>query len=478
MQKRGRNNNMSNQLEISHIPSLLSSAFFSSKNKQLIKMSTFTNSHVYKRYFCSLLFFDIRAKLEGVLFDQWSNGNIYDILPIINFGHRSDFAFEIVCKRHILERSTNNTLVLIIFDDEIESSGELPVNHLLGRLHCKMFDRGKKKIAISIAEKLNDERIENFKFQFDKYLIDNESSDHRIGKKRSFSIGCKMRLLFLESVQSRIREANAICNIDRLQLSALLLNPQSMIEQKQMKSRIWSELPFGFKQRLQQNLNESQRMAVEKACKHNGIILLQGPPGTGKTRTVLYCLNAFLLSRANYMYKSWINNIYEKSISRAKQTQQRSSFSAYTLEDILLDVSQQAQMLEENAQVMRHPRLLVCAPSNNAVDEIVERVMKQKFVDGHGIAFSPKIVRIGISDKFRDTIFSVTLDAVANAFLNHRYGSANGNSRKNEFDEKRNLREMRKRVEWFKGQKNYRQKKLETYVKLSIHTFCAISYTL
>lgn len=41
------------------------------------------------------------------------------------------------------------------------------------------------------------------------------------------------------------------------------------------------------------------------------------------------------------------------------------------------------------------PHILVCAPSNAAVDELVRRVLDQKFVDGECNAYSPDILRIG-----------------------------------------------------------------------------------
>ena len=41
------------------------------------------------------------------------------------------------------------------------------------------------------------------------------------------------------------------------------------------------------------------------------------------------------------------------------------------------------------------PRLLVSAPSNTAVDDIVLRIMEQGFLDGDGQRYNPSLVRFG-----------------------------------------------------------------------------------
>jgi hypothetical protein len=41
------------------------------------------------------------------------------------------------------------------------------------------------------------------------------------------------------------------------------------------------------------------------------------------------------------------------------------------------------------------PRILVCAPSNAATDELLNRVLHKKFVDVHGDRYTPQVVRVG-----------------------------------------------------------------------------------
>ena len=41
------------------------------------------------------------------------------------------------------------------------------------------------------------------------------------------------------------------------------------------------------------------------------------------------------------------------------------------------------------------PRLLVCAPSNAAVDNIILKIMQSGFVDGSGMRYNPSMIRVG-----------------------------------------------------------------------------------
>jgi len=41
------------------------------------------------------------------------------------------------------------------------------------------------------------------------------------------------------------------------------------------------------------------------------------------------------------------------------------------------------------------PRILVCAPSNAAVDYVVLKILKDRFIDGNGGKYNPSIIRVG-----------------------------------------------------------------------------------
>lgn len=93
-----------------------------------------------------------------------------------------------------------------------------------------------------------------------------------------------------------------------------------------------------------------------------GITLIQGPPGTGKTSTIVALLSTLLLSGS----------------SGSKM--RRAGIS-----------------IEGQRMSVRLPpiRILVCAPSNAAVDEIMARVVNDGLIMPGGVRTCPRVVRVG-----------------------------------------------------------------------------------
>ena len=60
------------------------------------------------------------------------------------------------------------------------------------------------------------------------------------------------------------------------------------------------------------------------------------------------------------------------------------------------------------------PRLLVCAPSNAAVDNIILKIMEDGFVDGQGNRYKPSMIRVGVgqSDAVRAVSLSTKVDTI------------------------------------------------------------------
>jgi senataxin len=59
------------------------------------------------------------------------------------------------------------------------------------------------------------------------------------------------------------------------------------------------------------------------------------------------------------------------------------------------------------------PRLLVAAPSNVAVDNIIIKIIQDGFVDGKGVRYNPRIVRVG--NGLGDSVKSVSLETLVEA---------------------------------------------------------------
>ncbi|EPX70477.1 helicase sen1 [Schizosaccharomyces octosporus yFS286] len=118
--------------------------------------------------------------------------------------------------------------------------------------------------------------------------------------------------------------------------------------------------------------NEPQAKAIRAASNREGFTLVQGPPGTGKTKTILGMIGAILTSKGQGLRFS--------APGQSKPVQQK----------------------QKN-------RILVCAPSNAAIDEILLR-LKDGVYDHEGIKFMPKVIRIGFTESINVHAKEFTLE--------------------------------------------------------------------
>ncbi|KAB5516168.1 hypothetical protein DKX38_026816 [Salix brachista] len=153
---------------------------------------------------------------------------------------------------------------------------------------------------------------------------------------------------------------------------------------------------------FQGSLNKSQVEAIDAGLLRKAFVLIQGPPGTGKTQTILALLSAILhatpirvhtkaglheTKRGSELpiqekYKHWAlaspwlsgNNPRDKNMPKDGND----GFFPTSGNDFKPEVVDSSRKYRV--------RVLVCAPSNSALDEIVLRLLKTvlgvKFVDG------------------------------------------------------------------------------------------------
>ncbi|OEU07894.1 P-loop containing nucleoside triphosphate hydrolase protein [Fragilariopsis cylindrus CCMP1102] len=146
----------------------------------------------------------------------------------------------------------------------------------------------------------------------------------------------------------------------------------------------------GFTEYAQKKFNASQLHAISASSQgygDGGFTLIKGPPGTGKTTTLVNILNALHIRQFNKYYDQ-VRNIM------AIQTGNRQT---------ALDIARRAK-----------PRLLVCAPSNAAVDNVILKIMEDGFVDGSGKRYNPSIVRVGVgkSASVKDVALETKVDQI------------------------------------------------------------------
>ncbi|WVR04068.1 hypothetical protein IAU60_001067 [Kwoniella sp. DSM 27419] len=131
------------------------------------------------------------------------------------------------------------------------------------------------------------------------------------------------------------------------------------------------------------DVNEPQARAILGSLHVKGFALIQGPPGTGKTKTISGLVGKWLSERRIPM--------------------------------------------STDGRPPPKPKILVCAPSNAAIDEVCKRLILG--VPGSsGTRIHPVVVRIGMDQSVNVAVKDVSLDSLVEAKVNADTGGKDGSS--------------------------------------------------
>ena len=137
-------------------------------------------------------------------------------------------------------------------------------------------------------------------------------------------------------------------------------------------------LPAVFVKYVHSSFNEKQIEAISRSVDGQGFTLIQGPPGTGKTSTLIGILNAIHLREYNRYYALALTTVLGPEGWKCRQSPNPS---------LWLNLAAKLSKLK--------PHILVTAPSNIAVDNIIQRIIEKGFIDGNGGRYNPNIIRVG-----------------------------------------------------------------------------------
>ena len=231
-----------------------------------------------------------------------------------------------------------------------------------------------------------------------------------------------------------------------------------------------SRLPPPLRAALEAEFNPSQLLAAAAGISDPGdtstsssprLALIQGPPGTGKTRTLLALLSVLLHGGGNGGETSTAVVAPSTPGQQQQQQQQPSPSAPLSPEDAArlwrraapwwggaADPRDEALEMrrargsrgggsengsESDADAAKSPssrpsapirirlgrgpppRVLVCAPSNAALDEVVARLLSPGLLDASGRRYAPSVVRLGLRPSARAS--AASLDALVDARL-------------------------------------------------------------
>ncbi|SSD59153.1 related to Helicase SEN1 [Saccharomycodes ludwigii] len=316
----------------------------------------------------------------------------------------SDFyeVYASVSKKTIAECgiSDNDLIVLAHFDQ---------VNDALS-LRNEDF----KKASISCLAKVRNikhTRGENVDFTF---RVDRGTSFNKFLTSRNEVFACKvMQMTTVE------REYSTLFGLPFYDLVYPILKATPSMEYNFDENEI-SKVKENYK------LNYSQAQAIVGSVHSEGFSLVQGPPGTGKTKTILGIVGYFLII-AN---KVPSNTIVQPS----------------------------------DGVVKGKKKVLICAPSNAAVDELVIR-LRQGVFNERGELTTHNLVRVGRSDAVNTQVKDLTLEELVDKAISIKtYDLQNDTELKNSLQSTINERKkLREKLDESSKEADYDQEEVVKY---------------
>ncbi|CAA7048807.1 unnamed protein product [Microthlaspi erraticum] len=163
---------------------------------------------------------------------------------------------------------------------------------------------------------------------------------------------------------------------------------------------------------LHRSFNEPQLAAIHWAAMHTAagtssgakrqdpwpFTLVQGPPGTGKTHTVWGMLNVIHLVQYQQYYTSLLKKLAPESYKQVNESGSDNIVSG-SIDEVLQNMDQ--NLFRTLPKLCAKPRMLVCAPSNAATDELLSRVLDRGFIDGEMRVYRPDVARVGVDTQTR-----------------------------------------------------------------------------
>ncbi|GKV44053.1 hypothetical protein SLEP1_g51280 [Rubroshorea leprosula] len=249
---------------------------------------------------------------------------------------------------------------------------------------------------------------------YDSVSNSKEYDDHILGKLQPKSI---WYLTVLGSLATTQREYVALHAFSRLnsqmQTAILKPSPDHFPKYEQQTPAMPECFTQNFVDHLHRTFNGPQLLAIQWAAMHTAagtssgmtkrqepwpFTLVQGPPGTGKTHTVWGMLNVIHLVQYQHYYTSLLKKLAPESYKQASESNS-DNVAMGSIDEVLQNMDQ--NLFRTLPKLCPKPRMLVCAPSNAATDELLARVLDRGFIDGEMKVYRPDVARVGVDSQTR-----------------------------------------------------------------------------
>ncbi|KAH1099191.1 hypothetical protein J1N35_016112 [Gossypium stocksii] len=339
--------------------------------------------------------------------------------------------------RLVMECNEADGFYLPAITYEAEEEESISQNDLL-LLSKEDFKEGSKKLPTTYAFALVEHRQKNqlrlrmyLAGEFTQVNPDVEKSSARLARMQalitSTANAVDKRLFSIKvcSLSTIAREYIALRSVGSLPFKDLILKASE--RDHGSEDQAW-KISGSLKDYFKENLNKSQQEAIHAGLSRKPFVLIQGPPGTGKTQTILGLLSAILHATPARVHSKGVllelNLGPELPIEEKYKHWGRASpwLMNANPRDIIMPIDGDDGFFPTTGNEMKPEvvnsrrkyrlRVLVCAPSNSALDEIVLRLLKTGVRDENVRAYTPKVVRIGL--KPHHSVEAVSLDYLVN----------------------------------------------------------------
>ncbi|MBA0864944.1 hypothetical protein Goshw_007548 [Gossypium schwendimanii] len=236
--------------------------------------------------------------------------------------------------------------------------------------------------------------------------------DHILRKLQPRAIWYLTVLGSLATSQREYVALHAFCRLNaQMQTAILKPSPVHFPKYEQQTPAMPECFTPNFVDYLHRTFNGPQLAAIQWAATHTAagtnsgvakkqepwpFTLVQGPPGTGKTHTVWGMLNVIHLVQYQHYYTSLLKKLAPESYKQANESNP-DNVAMGSIDEVLQNMDQ--NLFRSLPKLCPKPRMLVCAPSNAATDELLARVLGRGFIDGEMKIYRPDVARVGVDSQ-------------------------------------------------------------------------------